>query len=308
MDTHTWWTLFNNRQLKQFLVSYQFYYIDWSAEESIMIKYNGGGSKWNVGQSLFGPTSPRVVTVDMGNGTFGNYMFKTFGNTGIGCSSEIINVISAWNGTNVARPTGAMGVNAAFEGCRNLKEIHGVDMSGCAEHCFVFDGCYSIETIPSEELGANWNMGQNMMQSFAHCAALTEIEPILDITNVHTTYAAFTGCTNLQTVHFKGLNAACNYCESKQIGEDNWFRWEYDWDFSDTKLSQDCVDYMVQNMVTTVDQSAEDWVRKSIGFPSGIDVNKNITINGQTDSILTWLYNGGWDVYVGRIQQVPAIT
>ena len=283
LTTDEWYELFNERLFNTWPISSQFRYIDWSNKDSIHVKFVGqtGSGGWNCPQYLFGPTSPNTVTYELTNGFFGQTTQYLFGSSGTGCSSETINIVTSRpNAQNVPNS-----LNATFAGCRNLKTITGLNVSNATGFPWAFDGCYSIETIPT--LGANtWNMGNSSIQTFAHCFALETITPVLNVTNVVDTYSTFTQCYELANLQLSGINANTN--KSSSYKDETYWMWDYDWDFTDTKLSQASVDYIVANLTEITIDDPETFEYKTIGFPS--------TVNLSMDQI-SRLQTNGWVAY-----------
>ena len=283
LTTDEWYDLFNERLFSTWPISSQFRYIDWSDKSSIHIKFVGqtSGAGWNCPQYLFGPTSPTVVTYELTNGYFGQTTQYLFGSSGIGCSSETINIVTSRpNAQNTPSS-----LNATFAGCRNLKTITGLNVSNSNGFPWAFDGCYAIETIPT--LGANtWNMGTSTIQTFAHCYELETVTPILNVSNVTETKNTFTQCYELTNLQLNGINANKN--KSSAYPNETYWVWRYDWDFTNTKLSQNSVDYMIQNLTEITIDDPSTFQYKTIGFPN------NVTLS---NSQITRLGDNGWIAY-----------
>lgn len=114
------------------------------------------------------------------------------------------------NGGNAAQPTI---LNAAFEECRRLKTINGLDISGALRLTYMFHNCIALETAPSTLSSTGETKAGNLETSymFAGCTSLTSIGFIIDVSqSSKTTYNAFAGCSNLESVRLRGINAALN--------------------------------------------------------------------------------------------------
>lgn len=279
-----WYDIYNNTVLNHSVASWQFYGLDWSDKESVTIKYNGGN--WQVGTCTFGPNSPRVVNIHFVTGKFG-YMFKTYGHTGNGCGAEVINFSNA-AGTKVSmsRPTGGNGgFNAAFEGCRNLKEVHNLDFTPVTNWLFCFDGCRAIEEYPAADFGTGWTMVGSIIQLFCNNWMLETIEPILYVSAVTQTNSSFHQCSALTEFYLHGINAATNINEG---GGSFPQPTAYTWDLGYTKMSQACANYAITNL-TPCDPTAEGFVKKGINFPSTVTLS---------DAQITTLRQNGWIPYI----------
>ena len=297
LTTHEWWQLFNNTTLPIWPVSFQFRWIDWSDEESIHMKVNGNSGRYNTMTHVIGKYSPtESVTYELLNGYFGTTTNIMFGfqnqNAGTsyntGCAAKEINLISKTGTTNTVS-----GMNGTFMGCRTLKEVHGIDVSNCTTFQYAFDGCYDIEEIPSSDFGNQWTLTGSAQQTFAHCDKLETIEPILDVSGVTNTYCMFSPrkvnnviqTTELTNLLLKGINANVN--NSTTIN-DGYFIWNYVWDFTNTKLSQNSVNYMVQYLTEITIDDPSTFQYKTIGFPSNVILSS---------SQITRLSDNGWIAY-----------
>jgi hypothetical protein len=284
-----WYNIYNGTELQHAVASLQFYGLNWSDKESITIKYRG--NNWQVGTSTFGPNSPRVVNIHFLSGTFG-YMFKTYGHTGNGCGAEVINFSNA-AGTKVSmsRPTGGNGgFNAAFEGCRNLKEIHNLNFSTVTNWLYAFDGCRALEEIPASDFGTEWTMVGPIYQLFCNNLKLETIEPVMKVSAVTYTNSSFGGCTSLTEFYLYGINAATNVnTGGGTYPQDT----AYTWDLHSTKMTQACADYMITNL-TPCDPTTQGFVMKGVNFPTGITL---------TSSQKASLRDNGWIPYINGVEQ-----
>ena len=285
-----WYDIYNNRQLEHAVASFQFYGLDWSDKESVTVKYKG--NNWQVGTSTFGPNSPRVVNVHFTTGQFG-YRFTTYGNTGIGCGAEVINFSNA-AGTKVSMSrtaqSGNGGLNAAFEGCRNLKEIHNLNLAPVTRWIFAFDGCRSLQTIPASDFATGLTMAGQIVQVFCNNWKLETIEPILNVSAVTDTTAAFYACSALTEVYLQGINAATNVA-----GNGGTYQQDsaHTWDLHYTQLTQACADYMIANL-TPCDPTVDGFVYKGVNFPTGITL---------TAAQKASLRDNGWIPYINGVEQ-----
>lgn len=285
-----WYDIYNNTVLNHAVASWQFYGLDWSDKESVTIKYNG--NNWQAGTCTFGPNSPRVVNIHFVTGKFG-YMFKTYGHTSTGCGAEVINFSNA-AGTKVSmsRPTGGNGgFNAAFEGCRNLKEIHNLDFTPVTNWLFCFDGCRAIEEYPASDFGTEWTMVGSIIQLFCNNWMLETIEPIMKVSGVTQTDSSFFYCTALTEFYLYGINAATNINNGGAAYPQNT---AYTWDFHDTKMSQASADYLITNLTPFDPTSVQDYVPKGVNFPTTVSL---------TSAQKTSLRNNGWVPYINGVEQ-----
>ena len=287
LSNHRWKELFESESLAYAPMSSQFRFIDWREEESVTIRHSVGGNI--VSNLIFGRLSPRILNYDVDGAVF-KYMNKTFGDTYGGCSSEEIHLTSSRDGGYVRINPGwaNLGYNATFEGADNLKVLTGFDATGRDYLAYCFDGCRALETASADLLGASGATmlgSTNWLQTFAHCYALTVVEPILVVTGSTETGRAFADCVNLESVRIYGLNAALN---TASVGTGGSYNWDYTWDFTDTKLDQASFDYMVANAVAC-DTSVQGFVYKTLGVPSNIVV----TAAQQQD-----MYDKGWEIVV----------
>ena len=291
--------LYNNVQLAHGLCSYQFLALDWSDKGSATIKYTQANN-WPAGICTFGPNAPRVLNIVFNNGRLG-FMNMTYGNrnAGEGCGSEIINFSNS-SGGEVRVQRGNSGNNAgftaAFEGCSNLKEIHGLrfDVDGYGNRVtywsFVFDGCFSLEEIPISDFSANITPA-NLTQTFCRCQSLVRIEPDLIVSATTDTTATFCECSALTEVHLIGINAAVNV---RGGGGDFAQDSAYTWDLSYTKITQACADEMITNMVPFDPNSVQDYVYKGINFPT------TVSLSAAQKSLLR---ANGWIPYIDGVEQ-----
>lgn len=281
-----WYNLYNNRELPYYPVSRHFCGLDWSDKQSITIKHRAGNGRYCYAQTIFGPKCPKEITYDIGPAQW-QYLFKTFGSTYTkdAPKMETIHFVANTNGDGKARPwRNQQCINAIFEGASKLKNFDGLVVTDSTAYlfCFAFDGCSDIVTIP-DSTGSPWICKTDFTQTFANCSSLVTVQPVLNVTDVTTTSKAFSNTPNLENLQLHGINANKN----AGIASGNYI-WNYDWDFTNTKLSQDSVNYMIENMVTGVDTTNPEFVWKTIGFPTTVRISYEQ---------LTKLNTNGWKVY-----------
>ena len=297
-----WYDIYNNTPLNHLPQQLQFYGMDWHDKESVTIIYSpsGGSSVWCFGNSIYGPKFPETLNIDLGENDFAN-VAKTFGHHSNGCSSKYINITTARYSDGKVWPSrgGAnLYYNAAFEGCENLLTFSGFNTTNCWNFAYTFDGCKSIQIITTDELGSEIGIRSDMQQMFCNCWELSEIQTVLNVTNVGNTTSAFYGCSQLETMYLKGINAASNVrsAVNPSFPQNTAVTWE----LKNTVLSQSCVDYIVSN-VTPCDTTVEGFTYKVINFPAGTTL---------TNSQIETLYNEGWIAWINDVVaqiEVPAL-
>ena len=83
-----------------------------------------------------------------------------------------------------------------FSGCKNVKEIKGLDLFYNFNKCSsMFSGCSSLTSIPEIDT----TNATNMDYMFRNCKSLTSI-PEIDTTNVTDMYSSFSGCSSLTSI------------------------------------------------------------------------------------------------------------
>lgn len=291
LTSDEWYDIYNNATLPHWPQSFQFYGMDWSNKDSVTLNFGGTpASTWCAARCAFGPYMPKTLNVNMVNGNGWAYMSQTYGHVGNGCGSEIINLtaIDGRKATAIRRPTTAgQGFNAIFEGARSLKEVHGLETAGVTVWSWAFDGCRSLEIIPSADFNTEIRIVDSAVQLFCNNWELVTIEPVLNVSATTQTALAFYLCQKLETVYLKGINAANNYCDSRGLSypQDS----AYTWDMHDTKMSQASADYMITNLTPFDPTSVQDYVPKGINFPTTVTLS---------DSQITTLTQNGWKPYI----------
>ena len=298
LTTDEWYDIFNNRELKTYPTSRQFYGINWSDKEEITIIYHpsGGASNWCASSRAFGRYMPRVLNVQLLGGSQYAYLQQTFGDPGYGCGSEVINLSRGTYGKITAYNRGkwqGQGCNAAFEGARSLKEVHGFESSAVTVWLYTFDGCRAIETIPASDFNSAITCQYELTQTFCNCWLLEKIEPILYVSAVTDTTATFHSCTSLTQVYLHGINAASNIARGGGSFPQNT---AYTWDLSSTLMTQACANYAITNL-TPCDTTVEGFVMKGINFPTTVTLNS---------SQIADLRQNGWIPYINGAEQFPA--
>lgn len=283
-----WYDLYNNHELSYYPVSKHFCGLDWSNKQSITIKHRAGNGRYCYAQTIFGPKCPKEITYDIGPAQW-QYLFKTFGATYAkdAPKMETVHFIANTSGDGKARPwRNQQCINAIFEGASKLKNFDGLVVTDSAANlfCFAFDGCNDIVTIP-DSTGTPWVCKTDFTQTFANCNSLVTIQPVLNVSDVTSSSKAFSGTPNLTNLQLYGINA------NKNVGTaSSGYIWNYTWDFTNTKLSQASVNYIVANLTEITIDDPETFEYKTIGFPSTITL---------TEAQLTRLHNNGWNTYIG---------
>lgn len=286
-----WYDIYNNTRLNHYPQQLQFYGMDWHDKENVTIIYSpsDGTNVWCFGNSIYGPKSPETLNINMGENDFAN-VAKTFGHQSFGCNSKYINITTARYADGKVWPSrgGAnLYYNAAFEGCKNLLAFSGFNTTNCWNFAYTFDGCNSIQIITTDELGNEIGIRNDMQQMFCNCHQLSEIQTVLDVTNVTNTTSVFYGCSSLETMYLKGINAASNV--RSDLSPSFPHNTAVTWELKDTVLSQNCVDYIVQN-VTPCDTTDPNFGGyKVINFPLGITL---------TSTQIQTLHNAGWIAWI----------
>lgn len=294
LTNEEWYNLYNGTVMPHQPENNQFRNLDFSAYDSMEFKFEGpnrpgGGGGGSYRAFNFGTRSPEHLIIDVGSKQWLGFD-KVVGYTSTAWAANMREITLRANGGNAAQPTI---LNAAFEECRRLKTINGLDISGALRLTYMFHNCIALETAPSTLSSTGETKAGNLETSymFAGCTSLTSIGFIIDVSqSSKTTYNAFAGCSNLESVRLRGINAALN-----KSAEYNTTNWRYDWDFTSTKLDQTSADYMIANLVEC-DTNADGFTYKSIGFPSTVSLS-----NAQ----LIRLENNGWNVYVDHVQVLP---
>ena len=293
-----WYDIYNNTALNHYPQESQFYGMKWENKDAVTIIYSPSDSTttWCFGQSIYGPKFPETLNVDMGGNDFAN-IFKTFGHGSDGCGSKYINVTTSRYGDNRIRPNrGGSGLNvrAAFEGCKNLEEFSGIYFTDCHNFAFLFDGCHSLPIVTSNQMGTEIRISDSMQQMFCNCSELVTVETELNVSGVSTTASAFYNCHKLENLKLKGINAAVNARPADLVGLSFPHNTAVTWELKDTKLSQDSVNYIINNAVS-VDTEADGFTYKVINFPA----NTTVTQSQIDDMYLS----KGWIIWINDVEQ-----
>lgn len=281
-----WYNLYNNHELSYYPISKHFCGLDWSDKQSITIKHRAGNNRYCYAQTIFGPKCPKEITYDIGPAQW-QYLFKTFGATYTkdAPKMETVHFIANSGDDGKARPwRNQQCINAIFEGANKLKNFDGLVVTDSAANlfCYAFDGCESITTIP-DSTGTPWIAKTSLIQAFANCSSLVTIQPVINVTDITDESKAFSGASNLENLQLYGINSINNSGTSSGN-----YVWNYDWDFTNTKLSQNSVDYMIQNLTEITIDDPSTFQYKTIGFPN------NVTLS---NSQITRLGDNGWIAY-----------
>lgn len=304
LTPNEWYELYNNALLPHYIISNQFYGMDWAGKNSVTIKYRGNNNadyRYCTAERAYGPKMPKVLNVDIGNAYLSN-MIKVFAQDGslqpahTGCGSETINLSRANGGkvTALNQKTWPQGFNALFEGCVNLKNVNGLETNNVTSWGYTFDGCLSIEVIATNSFGNVIFVADDFTQGFTNCQNLVTIEPELNVTNATNVWAAFVGCENLVNIELKGINAAKN-AAAKNDSIYNQTAGTT-WDFADTKLSQSSANYMIDELTPFTPPAG--YTLKVINFPSGVSLD-NLQLEKLRDN--------GWEAWINGEPQIIAI-